>query len=159
MIEKAQEIYTSTTEGAFEEMLRSTLLQVDAVGLIKLVIFSKPSDDTEYKQNLKIIDEVVKEIFGDLPPLTSYIAQKTSHGGITVEATYITTSDTKIEHHRNFKLITIGGCTELMTGGIVPRFDGGSKILVELCNAGLFQRQSESRGSSGILQCSIARGR
>ncbi len=126
MIEKAQEIYTSTTEGAFEEMLRSTLLQVDAVGLIKLVIFSKPSDDTEYKQNLETIDEVVKEIFGDLPPLTSYIAQKTSHGGITVEATYITTSDTKIEHHRNYRLITIGGCTELMTGGIVPRFDGGS---------------------------------
>lgn len=126
MVDKTQRIYTSTVEGAFEEMLRSALLQVDAAGVIKLAIFNKPTDNSGYRQNLATIDNVVKEIFGEQSPLTSYIAQKTSHGGITVEATYITCSDATIEHHRNYRLITINGCTELMTGGIVPRFDGGS---------------------------------
>ena len=126
MVNKTQSIYTSAVEGAFEDMLRSALLQIDATAPIKLAIFSKPADNCEYRQNLATIDNVAKEIFGELPPLTSYIAQKTSHGGVTVEATYIADSDATIEHHRNFRLITINGCTELMTGGIVPRFDGGS---------------------------------
>ncbi len=126
MIDKTQRIYVSTTEGAFEEMLLSAFSQVDATALIKLAIFSKPADNTEYRQNLAIIDKVAAEVFGKQPPLTSYIAQKTSHGGVTVEATYIAGSDATIEHHRNYKLITINGCTELTTGGIVPRFDGGS---------------------------------
>ena len=126
MVNKTQSIYTSAVEGAFEDMLRSALLQIDATAPIKLAIFSKPADNCEYRQNLATIDNVAKEIFGELPSLTSYIAQKTSHGGVTVEATYIADSDATIEHHRNFRLITINGCTELMTGGIVPRFDGGS---------------------------------
>ena len=126
MVNKTQSIYTSAVEGAFEDMLRSALLQIDATTPIKLAIFSKPADNCEYRQNLATIDNVANEIFGELPPLTSYIAQKTSHGGVTVEATYIADSDATIEHHRNFRLITINGCTELMTGGIVPRFDGGS---------------------------------
>ena len=126
MVNKTQSIYTSAVEGAFEDMLRSALLQINATAPIKLAIFSKPADNCEYRQNLATIDNVAKEIFGELPPLTSYIAQKTSHGGVTVEATYIADSDATIEHHRNFRLITINGCTELMTGGIVPRFDGGS---------------------------------
>ena len=126
MVNKIQRIYTSTTEGAFEEMLRSALLQVDAGALIKLAIFGKPADNSEYRQNLATIDKVAEEIFGKQPPLTSYIAQKTSHGGVTVEATYIAGNDATIEHHRNYRLITINSCTELMTGGIVPRFEGGS---------------------------------
>ena len=126
MVNKTQSIYTSAVEGVFEDMLRSALLQIDATTPIKLAIFSKPADNCEYRQNLATIDNVAKEIFGELPPLTSYIAQKTSHGGVTVEATYIADSDATIEHHRNFRLITINGCTELMTGGIVPRFEGGS---------------------------------
>ena len=126
MVDKTQQIYTSTVEGAFEEMLRSALLQVDAVGLIKLAIFHKPADDCEYRQNIAAIDKVATELFGEQPPLTSYIAQKTSHGGITIEATCIACFDATIEYHRNYRLITLNGCTELMTGGIVPRFDGGS---------------------------------
>lgn len=126
MVDKTQRIYTSTVEGAFEEMLRSALLQVDTVGLIKLAIFHKPADDCEYRQNLAAIDKVAIELFGEQPPLTSYIAQKTSHGGITIEATCIACCDTTVEYHRNYRLITLNGCTELMTGGIVPRFDGGS---------------------------------
>ena len=126
MVEKTQRIYTSTVNGAFEEMFRSALLQTDAVGLIKLAIFHKPADDGEYRLNLAIIDMVTKEIFGEPAPLTSYIAQKTSHGGITIEATYITDNNASIEHHRNYRLITLNGCTELFTGGIVPRFDGGT---------------------------------
>ena len=126
MVDKTQRIYTSTVEGAFEEMLRSALLQVDAVGLIKLAIFHKPADDGEYRLNLAIIDKVAKETFGEPAPLTSYIAQKTSHGGITVEATYIANGEATVVHHRNYRLITLNGCTELMTGGIVPRFDGGN---------------------------------
>ena len=107
-------------------MLRSALLQADAVGLIKLAIFHKPADDCEYRQNLAAIDKVATELFGEQPPLTSYIAQKTSHGGITVEATYIANGEATVVYHRNYRLITLNGCTELMTGGIVPRFDGGS---------------------------------
>ena len=126
MVDKTQQIYTSTVEGAFEEMLRSALLQVDAVGLIKLAIFHKPADNCEYRQNLAAIDKLATELFGEQPPLTSYIAQKTSHGGITIEATCIACCDATIEYHRNYRLITLNGCTELMTGGIVPRFDGGS---------------------------------
>ena len=126
MVNKTQRIYTSTIEGAFEEMLRSALSQVGSVALIKLAIFSKSSDNCEYRQNLATIDRVAEEVFGKQPPLTSYIAQKTSHGGVTVEATYIAGNDATIEHHRNYRLITINGCTELMTGGIVPRFEGGS---------------------------------
>ena len=126
MVNKIQRIYTSTVEGGFEEMLRSALSQVGSVALIKLAIFSKPSDNREYRQNLATIDRVAEEVFGKQPPLTSYIAQKTSHGGVTVEATYIAGNDATIEHHRNYRLITINGCTELMTGGIVPRFEGGS---------------------------------
>ena len=126
MFNKIQRIYTSTTAGAFEEMLRSALLQVDAKALIKLSIFSKPADNIEYRKNLATIDWVTKEIFGELPPLTSYIAQKTSHGGVTIEATYITDSNASIEHHRNYRLITLNGCTELLTGGIVPRVAAGS---------------------------------
>lgn len=126
MVDKTQRIYTSAVEGAFEEMLRDALSQVDATGLIKLAIFCKPAYNNEYKQNLAIIDQVAKDIFGDFPPLTSYIAQKTSHGGVTVETTHIADSCATIEHHRNYRLISKDGCTELMTGGIVPRFDGGS---------------------------------
>ncbi len=107
-------------------MLRSALLQVHAVGIIKLAIFHKPANDCEYRQNLAAIDKVVTELFGEQPPLTSYIAQKTSHGGITIEATCIACCDATVEYHRNYRLITLNGCTELMTGGIVPRFDGGS---------------------------------
>ena len=126
MVDKTQRIYTSTVEGAFEEMLRSALLQADAVGLIKLAIFHKPADDREYRQNLAAIDKVATELFGEQLPLTSYIAQKTSHGGITIEAICIACCDATVEYHRNYRLITLNGCTELMTGGIVPRFDGGS---------------------------------
>ena len=126
MVNRTQRIYTSATEGTFEKMLRDTLLQVDAVGVIKLAIFSSPTDNCEYRQNLATIDRVAKEIFGETAPLTSYIAQKTSHGGITIEATYIADSNAKIEYHRNYRLISSNGCTELMTGGIVPRFDGGT---------------------------------
>ena len=126
MVNKTQQIYTSTEQGAFERMLRDALLQVDAVGVIKLAIFSLPADNHEYKQNLETIDRVTKEIFGELPPLTSYISQKTAHGGVTVEATYITDCNATIEHHRNYRLIKSNGCMEIITGGIVPRFDGGS---------------------------------
>ena len=126
MVGKTQRIYVSNIDGAFEEMLRNALSRVDATALVKLAIFSHPADNAEYRQNLAIIDNVVKEIFGEPSPLTSYIAQKTSHGGVTVEATYIADSNATVEHHRNYKLITINGCTELITGGIVPRFDGGS---------------------------------
>ena len=107
-------------------MLRNALLQVDATGVIKLAIFNLPADNCEYRQNLETIDKVTKEIFGELPPLTSYIAQKTSHGGVTIEATHIADSHVSIEHHRNYKLIKNDVCTEIITGGIVPRFDGGS---------------------------------
>ena len=82
MVNKTQWIYTSTIEGAFEEMLRDALLQVDAAGVIKLAIFNLPTSNCEYKQNLETIDRVTKEVFGELPPLTSYISQKTSHGGL-----------------------------------------------------------------------------
>ena len=126
MVGKTQRIYVSTIDGAFEEMLRNALSRVDATALVKLAIFSHPADNAEYRQNLAIIDNVVKEMLGEPSPLTSYIAQKTSHGGVTVEATYIADSNATVEHHRNYKLITINGCTELITGGIVPRFDGGS---------------------------------
>lgn len=126
MVKKSHHIYTSTVEGVFEEMLRNALLQVDAAGVIKLTIFSKPADNSEYRHHLTTIDKVAKEIFGGLPPLTSYVAQKTSHGGVTIEAVYVTDSNAKIEYHRNYRLITIDGCTELITGGIIPRFDGGS---------------------------------
>ena len=126
MVNKTQRIYTSTIEGTFEVMLRSALLQVDSTGVIKLAIFGLPKDICEYKDNLATIDKITKELFGGLRPLTSYIAQKTSHGGITIEATYITDSDATVEHHRNYRLIKSKGCTEILTGGIVPRFDGGS---------------------------------
>ena len=126
MVNKTQRIYTSTIEGAFEEMLRNALLQIDATGVIKLAIFSLPTDNCEYRQNLETIDKVTKEIFGELPPLTSYISQKTSHGGVTIEATYIADSNATVEHHRNYRLIKSNGCTEIVTGGIVPRFEGGS---------------------------------
>ena len=126
MVRRFQRIYTSTIEGAFEEMLRSALSQIGATAPIKLAIFCKPADNSEYKHNLETIDKVTKEVFGELSPLTSHIAQKTSHGGITIEATYIADCNAAIEHHRNYKLISSNGCTEIITGGIVPRFDGGS---------------------------------
>ena len=81
-------------------MLHSALSQIDAVGLIKLAIFSQPADNFEYRENLATIDKVAEDIFGNQPPLTSYIAQKTSHGGVTVEATFITDTNVTIEHHR-----------------------------------------------------------
>ena len=97
MVNKTQRIYVSTIDGAFEEMLRNALSRVDATALVKLAIFSHPADNAEYRQNLAIIDNVVKEIFGEPSPLTSYIAQKTSHGGVTVEATYIADSNATIQ--------------------------------------------------------------
>ena len=126
MVKRHQRIYTSVVEGAFEEMLRDVLSLVDSQNLIKLAIFSKPTDNCGYWQNLATIERVAKEVFGERTPLTSYIAQKTLHGGITIEATYIADSNAKIEYHRNYRLISSNGCTELMTGGIVPRFDGGT---------------------------------
>ena len=126
MVNKTQRIYTSTIEGAFEEMLRSALSQVDATALIKLAIFNLPANNGEYKKNLETIENITKDVFGELSPLTSYISQKTLHGGVTVEATYIADSNATIEHHRNYKLISNNGCTELITGGIVPRVEGGS---------------------------------
>ena len=126
MVNKTQRIYTSTIEGAFEEMLRSVLSQVDATALIKLAIFNLPANNGEYKKNLETIENITKDVFGELSPLTSYISQKTLHGGITIEATYIAGSNATIEHHRNYKLISSNGCTELITGGIVPRLEGGS---------------------------------
>ena len=126
MVEKIQRIYTSTVDGAFEKMLHSALLQVDVAGLIKLAIFNLPADNCGYRQDLETIDKVTTDIFGEQPPLTSYIAQKTSHGGVTVEATYIADKDATVEYHRNYRIITINGCTEVMTGGIVPRVAGGS---------------------------------
>lgn len=126
MVNKFQRIYTSTIEGAFEEMLRSALSQVDATALIKLAIFNLPANNGEYKKNLETIENITKDVFGELSPLTSYIAQKTLHGGITIEATYIAGSNATIEHHRNYKLISSNGCTEIITGGIVPRLEGGS---------------------------------
>ena len=154
MVDKTQQIYTSTEQGAFEEMLYSALLQVDACGVIKLAIFHKPANDSEYKQNLAIIDNLTKEIFGEQPPLTSYIAQKTSHGGVTVEATYIACSDATIEFHRNYRLITINGCTELMTGGIVPRFDGGSTFAQ---STDIFEGIAKMLGSNGFKPSDIYR--
>ena len=126
MVNKVQQIYTSTVEGTFENMLRSALLQVEAARLVKLAIFNKPTNNCEYKQNLATIDSVVKELFGEQPPLTSYISQKTSHGGVTIEATYVADRNATIEYHRNYRLIRSNSSTELLTGGIVPRFDGGS---------------------------------
>ena len=96
-------------------MLRNALLQVDATGVIKLAIFNLPAYNCEYRQNLETIDKVTKEIFGELPPLTSYISQKTSHGGITIEATYIVGSNVTIEYHRNYRLINYDGCKEIIT--------------------------------------------
>ena len=89
-----------------------------------------------------------------MPPLTSYIAQKTSHGGITVEATYIACSDAIIEHHRNYRLITIDGCTELMTGGIVPRHDGGSTFEQ---SADIFEGIAKMLKSNGFKPSNIYR--
>ena len=126
MVKKFQRIYTSTTAGAFEEMLRDALSQVDADGVIKLAIFNLPANNSEYKKNLETIENITKEVFGELSPLTSYISQRTSHGGVTIEATYIADTCATIEHHRNYKLISHNGCREIITGGIIPRFDGGS---------------------------------
>ena len=154
MVDKTQRIYASTIAGAFEEMLRNALSRVDATALVKLAIFSHPADNAEYRQNLAIIDNVVKEIFGEPSPLTSYIAQKTSHGGVTVEATYIADSNATIEHHRNYKLITINGCTELITGGIVPRFDGGSTFEQ---SAEIFETIGHILSSNGFEPCNIYR--
>ena len=126
MVNKIQRIYTSTTEGAFEQVLRSALSQVDAAGLIKLAIFSQAANNSEYAQNVAAVENVVKEFFGEQAPLTSYIAQKTFNCSVTIEATYIADTDAVIEYHRNYRLITIDGCTELITGGIIPRVTGGS---------------------------------
>ena len=126
MVNRAQRIYTSTVEGAFEEMLRNALSQIDVAGVTKLAIFSQSTNNCEYRQALASIDTVVKELFTTQPPLTSYIAQKTFNGGVTVEATYITDTDAVIEYHRNYRLISSKGCTEIITGGIIPRVAGGS---------------------------------
>ena len=72
MVKKFQRIYTSTTAGAFEEMLRDALSQVDADGVIKLAIFNLPANNSEYKKNLETIENITKEVFGELSPLTSY---------------------------------------------------------------------------------------
>ena len=154
MVEKIQRIYTSTVEGAFEEMLRDALLQVDAAGLIKLAIFNKPADNCEYRKDLATIDKVATEIFGEQIPLTSYIAQKTSHGGVTIEATYIACSDAIVEYHRNYRLITANGCTELMTGGIVPRFDGGTTFEQ---SKDIFEGIAKMLGSNGFKPSDIYR--
>ena len=126
MVDKIQRIYISTVEGAFEAMLRGVLSQVADEGLIKLVIFCHACDGGEYKQNLATTQAVVKELFGEQAPLTSYIAQKTSHGGVTIEATYIAGDDATIEHHRNYRLIKSNGCTEIITGGIIAHDTEGS---------------------------------
>ena len=154
MVEKIQRIYTSTVEGAFEEMLRDALLQVDAAGLIKLAIFNLPADNCGYRQDLETIDKVATEIFGEQIPLTSYIAQKTSHGGVTIEATYIACSDAIVEYHRNYRLITANGCTELMTGGIVPRFDGGTTFEQ---SKDIFEGIAKMLGSNGFKPSDIYR--
>ncbi|MBR5861367.1 MAG: hypothetical protein IKY71_08485 [Bacteroidaceae bacterium] len=154
MVEKIQRIYTSTVEGAFEEMLRDALLQVDAAGLIKLAIFNKPADNCEYRKDLATIDKVATEIFGEQIPLTSYIAQKTLHGGVTIEATYIACSDAIVEYHRNYRLITVKGCTELMTGGIVPRFDGGTTFEQ---SKDIFEGIAKMLGSNGFKPSDIYR--
>lgn len=154
MVNKQQLIHTSTAEGAFEEMLRNALSLVDADGLIKLTIFSKPENDDEYWQNLSIIDCLAEEVFGKQPPLTSYVAQKTSHCGVTIEATYITDSDAKIEYHRNYRLINSNDCTELMTGGIVPRFKGGSTFEQ---SADIFEGIAKLLSSNGFKPSDIYR--
>ena len=126
MVDKIQRIYISTVEGAFEAMLRDALSQVADDGLIKLVVFCHACDGGEYKQNLATTQAVVKELFDEPTPLTSYIAQKTSHGGVTIEATYIAGDDATIEHHRNYRLIKSNGCTEIITGGIIAHDTEGS---------------------------------
>ena len=126
MVNKTQRIYISTVEGTFEEMLRNALSQVAGEGLMKLVVFCHACDGGEYKQNLATTNTVVKELFGEQAPLTSYIAQKTSHGGVTIEATYIAGDDATIEHHRNYRLIKSNGCTEIITGGIIAHDTEGS---------------------------------
>ena len=126
MVEKIQRIYTSTIKGTFEDMFRNALSQVGTDALIKLAIFGKSSDNSEYRQNLAIIDKVAGDVFGKQSPLTSYIAQKTANDGVTIEATYITDKDVTIEHHRNYRLINCNGCTELITGGIIPSNAEGS---------------------------------
>ena len=129
MVDKIQRIYISTVEGAFEAMLRGVLSQVADEGLIKLVIFCHACDGGEYKQHLATTNTVIKELFGEQAPLTSYIAQKTSHGGVTIEATYIAGDDATIEHHRNYRLIKCNGCTEIVTGGIIAHDTDGSTFV------------------------------
>ena len=126
MVNKTQRIYISTVEGAFEEMLRNALSQVAGEGLMKLVVFCHACDSDEYKHNLATTNAVAKELFGEQAPLTSYIAQRTSHGGVTIEATYIADSGATVEHHRNYRLIKSNGCTEIVTGGIIAHNTDGS---------------------------------
>ncbi len=154
MVNKIQRIYTSTIEGAFEQMLRSALSQVDSFGLIKLAIFSQAANGDEYKQNITTAKSVVKEFFGDGAPLISYIAQKTFNCGATVEATYLAQSDAIIERHGNYSLIHCNGCTELVTGGIISNSTEGSTFEQ---SAEIFETIGHILSSNGFEPCNIYR--
>lgn len=121
MVDKFQKIFTSDVCEAFEEMLRSALLQAGEDGLIKIAVFCYAGNNNEYLQNLATIKQTVRECFDGNAPLISYIAQKTHPAGVTIEATYADLQHcTAVEWRDDYILLESDGCTELITGGILP---------------------------------------
>lgn len=121
MTSKFQKIFTSDVCGTFEEMFRNALAQAEGDGLIKIAVFCYVNSDAEYLQYLAIIKQVVYEHFDSNTPLISYIAQKAYPAEITIEATYADLQHcTAVEWCDDYILLESDGCTELITGGILP---------------------------------------
>lgn len=79
-------IYTAGNrefDGLVEELLKNCFQ--DEGTIIQLTFFGSPSGNEEYLEQLNIIREKTKNIFGDNSPMISYVAQKPLVGELVLE--------------------------------------------------------------------------
>ena len=120
MFNKEQIVVKAGRQGTLKEMCHDIFASIKELNALKITFFGLPESNKEYLLINRELHNIVKEYFGEVSPLVSFIAQKSSSSTLIAEVTYLVDTDAHITHHSRYKILERGATKELITEGIIP---------------------------------------
>jgi len=125
LIRKFRETY-QTGYDDFGTMCKALLMRIPASkSVASLVFYGNPEDNTEYSQQLEMLNEILCSVYQDLVPPFCYVAQKPLNGGLILEVCLFESMAGQTIAYRQLsgmRYLTIQNedCRELIIAGYDP---------------------------------------
>lgn len=121
MFKKKVIIISAKKKSDIATMCRSILSQISMPDILKITFFQQAASNEEYLENINLLTTATKEYFSERTPLVSYVAQKSTSGVLIAEVMSLFPGQkVDIEEHTQYKLLSDGCNTEIITAGIIP---------------------------------------